>query len=364
MPVEFTDVSVYQPVQVERTAKVALNVIFDFNQRFQVRLRVRPRLWRRLAAAGGPLPPCTALPAVLKAWGADPHRRAGAARHGRHRGRRAEEVRRGDAAGQGAPAHAHQPGLRQAPQGADRRGLCRGAAPCRSPAPAPHVCWPASAAEPLLMSSVPVVLRPRRTVRPRWTTCWGSTGTACASARTCSTAPSSRWSPSTASTAPGVTSSEPPSSHPLGAALLGCPLPLAARWGALGGRGRPCQARTAALTRARGAGGTRTGSSTWTASSRRPTGWGTTTCTSRAGCAAWSSTTPWPTWRRAMRVRLPPCPRAARPAWGISCAAPPPFCSHAQLCQHACSARTADAGSGLHGCPAPEPAPPRRAPGL
>ena len=38
MPVEFTDVSVYQPVQVERTSKVALNVIFDFNQRFQVRL--------------------------------------------------------------------------------------------------------------------------------------------------------------------------------------------------------------------------------------------------------------------------------------------------------------------------------------
>ena len=34
-PVEFTNVSVYQPVQVERTAKVALNVIFDFSQNFQ-----------------------------------------------------------------------------------------------------------------------------------------------------------------------------------------------------------------------------------------------------------------------------------------------------------------------------------------
>ena len=36
-PVEFTNVSVYQPVQVERTAKVALNVIFNFSQEFQAR---------------------------------------------------------------------------------------------------------------------------------------------------------------------------------------------------------------------------------------------------------------------------------------------------------------------------------------
>ena len=36
VPVEFTNVSVYQPVQVERTAKVELGVIFDFSNRFQV----------------------------------------------------------------------------------------------------------------------------------------------------------------------------------------------------------------------------------------------------------------------------------------------------------------------------------------
>ena len=36
VPVEFTEVSVYMPVQVERTAKVQLDVIFDFSNRFQV----------------------------------------------------------------------------------------------------------------------------------------------------------------------------------------------------------------------------------------------------------------------------------------------------------------------------------------
>lgn len=35
-PVEFSDVSVYMPVQAERTAKVILGVLFDFSNRFQV----------------------------------------------------------------------------------------------------------------------------------------------------------------------------------------------------------------------------------------------------------------------------------------------------------------------------------------
>ena len=36
-PVEFTNVSVYQPVQVERTEKVILGVLFDFKNQFSVR---------------------------------------------------------------------------------------------------------------------------------------------------------------------------------------------------------------------------------------------------------------------------------------------------------------------------------------
>ena len=38
-PVEFLDVSVFQPVKCERTDKVKLGVIFDFSNRFQARLR-------------------------------------------------------------------------------------------------------------------------------------------------------------------------------------------------------------------------------------------------------------------------------------------------------------------------------------
>ena len=34
-PVEFLDVSVYQPVRAERTEKVKLGVIFDFSNKFQ-----------------------------------------------------------------------------------------------------------------------------------------------------------------------------------------------------------------------------------------------------------------------------------------------------------------------------------------
>ena len=35
-PVEFTNVSVYQPVQVERTEKVVLGVLFDYKSQFSV----------------------------------------------------------------------------------------------------------------------------------------------------------------------------------------------------------------------------------------------------------------------------------------------------------------------------------------
>ena len=35
-PVEFTDVHVYMPASVDRTAKVELGVIFDFKNHFQV----------------------------------------------------------------------------------------------------------------------------------------------------------------------------------------------------------------------------------------------------------------------------------------------------------------------------------------
>ena len=37
-PVEFLDVSVFQPVKCERTDKVKLGVIFDFSNRFQAGL--------------------------------------------------------------------------------------------------------------------------------------------------------------------------------------------------------------------------------------------------------------------------------------------------------------------------------------
>lgn len=35
-PVEFTNVSVYQPVQVERTEKVVLGVLYDYKSQFSV----------------------------------------------------------------------------------------------------------------------------------------------------------------------------------------------------------------------------------------------------------------------------------------------------------------------------------------
>ena len=36
MPVEFTDISVYMPVQAPRGGKISLGVLFDFSNNFQV----------------------------------------------------------------------------------------------------------------------------------------------------------------------------------------------------------------------------------------------------------------------------------------------------------------------------------------
>ena len=43
-PVEFTNVSVFQPVQVERTEKVILGVLFDYKNHFSVYSQLCPSM--------------------------------------------------------------------------------------------------------------------------------------------------------------------------------------------------------------------------------------------------------------------------------------------------------------------------------